>query len=113
MLVWVALLPVCYGWNAAVGPARQAPRALSSVRMAAGDGALIIQNKGGGHGEIGYHLALELVKERGMPVTILHEGPNKAKPPHDAYGDLDAAGVKVIWWALPAASCCSPTRLTG
>ena len=66
-------------------------------RMAAGDAALIIQNKGGGHGEIGYHLALQLVKEMGMEVTVLHEGPNKGKPPHNAYGDLDAAGVKVIW----------------
>jgi len=66
-------------------------------RMAAGDTALIIQNKGGGHGEIGYHLALQLVKEKGMEVTVLHEGPNKGKPPHNAYGDLDAAGVKVIW----------------
>ena len=69
-------------------------RAASAVVMA--DSALIIQNKGGGHGEIGYHLALELAKERGMSVSILHEGPNKsAKPPHNAYGDLDAAGVKV------------------
>merc|ERR1719272_2468182 len=32
-----------------------------------------------------------------MEVTVLHEGPNKGKPPHNAYGDLDAAGVKVIW----------------
>jgi len=32
-----------------------------------------------------------------MPVTILHEGPNKGKPPHNAYGDLDAAGVAVKW----------------
>jgi len=65
--------------------------------MAAGDAALIIQNKGGGHGEIGYHLALQLVKDKEMSVTILHEGPNKGNPPHNAYGDLDAAGVKVIW----------------
>ena len=32
-----------------------------------------------------------------MEVTVLHEGPNQGKPPHNAYGDLDAAGVKVIW----------------
>ena len=72
-------------------------RARRVPRMAAGDTALIIQNKGGGHGEIGYHLALQLVKEKGMEVTVLHEGPNQGKPPHNAYGDLDAAGVKVIW----------------
>ena len=61
------------------------------------DSCLIIQNKGGGHGEIGYHLALQLAKEKGMSVTILHEGPNKGKPPHNAYGALDTAGVKVLW----------------
>lgn len=60
---------------------------------------LIIQNKGGGHGEIGYHLALQLTKERDMKVTILHEGPEKKnKPPHIAYDDLTQAGVEVIWF---------------
>ena len=40
-------------------------------------------------------------------VTILHEGPNKGKPPHNAYGALDAAGVKVLWCddLSDAASC--------
>ena len=46
---------------------------------------------------VGYHLALELAGDKGMDITILHEGPNKGKAPHNAYGDLDAAGVKVIW----------------
>ena len=73
------------------------PAARSTVRMAAGDGsALIIQNKGGGHGEIGYHLALQLAA-KGTRVTILHEGPDKGKPPHNAYGDLASAGVEVVW----------------
>jgi len=76
-----------------------APASRSAVHMAAGDSSvLIVQNKGGGHGEIGYHLALELAKEKGMPVTILHEGPNKGKAPHNAYGDLEAAGVSVKWF---------------
>jgi len=78
----------------ALGGRAPARRNSVSARM---DAALIIQNKGGGHGEIGYHLALQLVKEKGMEVTILHEGPNKGKPPHNAYGDLDAAGVTTIW----------------
>ena len=30
------------------------------------DSCLIIQNKGGGHGEIGYHLALQLAQEKDM-----------------------------------------------
>jgi nucleoside-diphosphate-sugar epimerase len=82
------------------------------------ESALIIQNKGGGHGEIGYHLALELAKEKGMAVTILHEGPNRAdlprlphklggnfepkipigSRPHVAYGDLTEAGVDIKWF---------------
>lgn len=40
------------------------------VAMAAS--ALIVQNKGGGHGEIGYHLALKLAKEKGLKV-IWHQ----------------------------------------
>tara|TARA_B110001452_G_scaffold162334_1_gene135118 strand:+ start:292 stop:1371 length:1080 start_codon:yes stop_codon:yes gene_type:complete len=80
--------------SARSGAARPSALRSSAVQASA---ALIIQNKGGGHGEIGYHLALELVNDKGMEVTMLHEGPNKGKPPHNAYGDLDAAGVKVIW----------------
>ena len=30
-------------------------------------------------------------------MTILHEGPDKGKPPHNAYGDLASAGVEVVW----------------
>jgi len=38
---------------------------------------------------------------------MLHEGPNKGKPPHNAYGELDAAGVKVIWCdSLDDSSAC-------
>lgn len=114
------------------------PREIVCVRS---DSCLIIQNKGGGHGEIGYHLALQLVKEKGMvrtipdafsirtlspdvarqycidpfvsrarcaqSVTILHEGPNKGKPPHNSYAALEAAGVNVLWCdSLDAAPEC-------
>jgi hypothetical protein len=50
------------------------------------------------HRGAGYHLALELANGQRRPVTILHEGkgPN-AKEAHRAYGDLDAAGVQVLW----------------
>jgi len=78
-----------------------------------GESALIIQNKGGGHGEIGYHLAMQLVKEKGMDVTILHEGPNKGKPPHNAYGDLDEAGVQVLWCDDLADSAACLAKLNG
>jgi len=89
----VLVLPTAWHAAAPLGAAVRAPRA-PAAQM---DAALIIQNKGGGHGEIGYHLALQLNEHKDMDVTILHEGPNKGNPPHNAYGDLDAAGVKVIW----------------
>ena len=77
--------------------AKMANRHSTGVAMKAIQSTLIIQNKGGGHGEIGYHLALLLANDRNIKVTILHEGPNKGKPPHDSYGDLTSAGVDVIW----------------
>jgi len=45
------------------------------------DHALIIQNKGGGHGEIGYHLALTLAKDKGLAVTILNDKYSESKQP--------------------------------
>lgn len=40
--------------------------------------ALIAQNKGGGHGELGYHLALKLI-EKDISVTLLQDGGGKNK----------------------------------
>lgn len=80
-----------------VGPSLSGVRmGRASVRMAAGGSTLIIQNKGGGHGEIGLHLALELVK-KDIAVTIIHEGKDTGKPPHDSYSALTDAGVTVKW----------------
>ena len=51
---------------------------------------------GGGHGEIGYHLALKLAKEKGLQVTMIQDSACKTdKPPFDSYGDLAQAGVDV------------------
>mmetsp|Transcript_9086 Transcript_9086/g.21793 ORF Transcript_9086/g.21793 Transcript_9086/m.21793 type:complete len:405 (+) Transcript_9086:26-1240(+) len=58
--------------------------------------ALIVQNKGGGHGEIGYHLALKLAREKGLSVTMIQDSACKQdKPPFDSYSDLSAAGVNI------------------
>ena len=95
-MLLAAIAPLALQWASPMPAAPAASRGvMRASRAVMADSALIIQNKGGGHGEIGYHLALQLVKENGMEVTILHEGPNKGKPPHNSYGDLDAAGVKV------------------
>lgn len=69
--------------------------ALAVVACAAA--ALIVQNKGGGHGEVGYHLALQLVKEKAMQVTMINDTAAKmGTPPFNSYADLEAAGVKVV-----------------
>ena len=56
------------------------------VAMAAS--ALIVQNKGGGHGEIGYHLALKLAKEKGLKV-IWHQ-----------FGYGSKLGTPIIGWLI-------------
>lgn len=71
--------------------------AVSVVALAA-LGALIVQNKGGGHGEIGYHLALKLKKEKGLKVTMINDSAaKKDKPPFKNYSDLEAAGIEIRW----------------
>eukprot|EP00931_Biecheleriopsis_adriatica_P038782 TRINITY_DN2216_c0_g2_i4.p1 TRINITY_DN2216_c0_g2~~TRINITY_DN2216_c0_g2_i4.p1 ORF type:complete len:801 (+),score=204.81 TRINITY_DN2216_c0_g2_i4:69-2471(+) len=67
--------------------------ARQAVVMQAGH-ALIMQNKGGGHGEIGYHLALALQK-KGLKVTILQDSAaKKNKVPYSLYdSDLPEAGI--------------------
>lgn len=64
------------------------------MALAAAGTALIVQNKGGGHGEIGYHLAMQLAKEKGLKVTMITDTAAKmGTPPFNAYKDLEAAGV--------------------
>eukprot|EP00808_Paulinella_micropora_P005418 g36337.t1 len=73
----------------APGPLQMAPPAwLDGAKV------LIIQNKGGGHGEIGYHLALQLAAKK-MAVTVLVEGANKGKPLQKAYESLGESGIHV------------------
>lgn len=62
--------------------------------------ALIVQNKGGGHGEIGFHLAKAL-RAKGVDVTIVQDSAAKAtKPPFNKY-ESELADCNVVW--------CSPT----
>lgn len=60
-------------------PPRQHDNANKMLLFACPPGkALIAQNKGGGHGELGYHLALKLI-ERDISVTLLQDGGGKNK----------------------------------
>jgi len=67
-----------------------------TVAMAATGHAVIIQNKGGGHGEIGYHLAKTL-QAKGLKVTMLQDmAAKKSKVPYSLY-DADLKDVQIAW----------------
>jgi nucleoside-diphosphate-sugar epimerase len=63
--------------------------------------ALIIQNKGGGHGELGYQLAKKLVQdEKFTSITILQDQACKdSQEPFKSYAD-DLPTVKIVKAAL-------------
>jgi len=71
--------------------------------------ALILQNKGGGHGEIGFHLA-KLLNSKGIGVTILNDGGSPiSKTPFNMYDQL--SNTEVIWTDLSSADV--PSLLSG
>ena len=82
-------------------------RAASSSRVSqtslSMSSALIVQNKGGGHGELGYQLAKNLqanFKDTITSITILQDDAcNDEKEPFKSYGDL-GDDVKIIKAAL-------------
>ena len=53
-----------------------APTARSSTQLNAAGHAVIVQNKGGGHGEIGFHLAKNLA-DKDLTVTIVQDSAAK------------------------------------
>lgn len=71
---------------------------MRNVRMATAEGienVLIVQNKGGGHGELGYHLANQLNKD-GYKVTMLNDKYNENKAPFTKYSTLADDGVEIL-----------------
>lgn len=69
-----------------------------STTMSPTDGiknVLIVQNKGGGHGELGYHLAKQLNGE-GYKVTVLNDVYNEKKAPFSSYENLEKEGVQIL-----------------
>lgn len=79
--------------SAFVAP-RGAPRSPSSLRMSS---ALIVQNKGGGHGELGYQLAKTLLQhDKITSITILQDEACKdTAEPFKSYS-TDIPDVKII-----------------
>jgi len=59
--------------------------------------AVIVQNKGGGHGEIGFHLAKTLAEDKDLTVTIVQDAAAKKEAlPFSKYGELPST-VSVEW----------------
>lgn len=77
------------------GFAKPSVRAATSPLALYMDAALILQNKGGGHGEIGFHIAKQL-RAKGVDVHMLQAADAKLdKAPFKDYGELEAMGVKI------------------
>jgi len=77
-------------------PSSAVSRRGRTVAMAASGHAVIMQNKGGGHGEIGYHLAKAL-QAKGLKVTMLQDtAAKKSKVPYSLY-DADLKDVSIEW----------------
>mmetsp|Transcript_24701 Transcript_24701/g.41183 ORF Transcript_24701/g.41183 Transcript_24701/m.41183 type:complete len:374 (-) Transcript_24701:157-1278(-) len=76
--------------------------ACTNLRMAAEKApltgrALIVQNKGGGHGTVGYNLCKELIAANpSLDVTILQDACDYSKPPFSSYDELKALGANIV-----------------
>jgi nucleoside-diphosphate-sugar epimerase len=104
-------LPAASAWRALTGWRLVSHRNSGHVRsppLAVASGgenrAIIVQNKGGGHGEIGYQLALHLMDEKGLEVTILHDGGPERKRGAEPFDSYSEAGLDVLWADLGARS---------
>jgi hypothetical protein len=64
----------------------------------AGKKLLLVQNKGGGHGEIGYSLCKALKIKGEYEITLLQDDTcNKLESPFSSYDELLSDGVKIIY----------------
>ena len=68
--------------------------------------AVIVQNKGGGHGEIGYQLAKKLVGCVDKVTLLQDEKASKTALPFSRY-ESDLVGVDVVWCSLSDAEVAS------
>ena len=69
VILALAVVPTATAWTSAVA---RRPLRVTPVAVAAGgeNKALIIQNKGGGHGELGFQLA-KVLKEEKKQISLL------------------------------------------
>jgi nucleoside-diphosphate-sugar epimerase len=68
-----------------------------TVSMSSGKSCLIIQNKGGGHGSIGYHLSKAILSSSpNCKVSILQDQASDKKEPFKSYPLIEALGVSIV-----------------
>jgi hypothetical protein len=81
----------------AVGSTRRALAAAPRTSLSLSASALIVQNKGGGHGELGYQLARNLISnDKISSITILQDSArNPAKEPFASYS-TDLPNVRIV-----------------
>mmetsp|Transcript_11217 Transcript_11217/g.33850 ORF Transcript_11217/g.33850 Transcript_11217/m.33850 type:complete len:369 (+) Transcript_11217:134-1240(+) len=107
---------ICLALSTAAAFAPTATPARTGTKLNAGVG-VIIQNKGGGHGEIGFHLAKTLIDKGLDSVKIVQDADaKKDKLPFCKYDELPAA-VSVEWVdmgdaAAVEAACSSAGAIT-
>jgi len=74
---------------------------------------LIVQNKGGGHGTIGYQLCKEIKAiAPNVEIAILQDKCNYAKPPFSSYKELESLGVSIIEAKLSSETVTLPDAIS-
>lgn len=72
-------------------------RQVCKMSLKSGESVLIVQNKGGGHGSIGYHLSKEILNQyKDVKVILLQDKASSSKEPFKSYDELKQLGVSII-----------------
>ena len=73
-----------------------------ALQPLSGKSVIIVQNKGGGHGTVGYGLCQQLKKlHPDLAITLLQETCNRKNQPFASYGELESLGVKIVEGNVP------------
>jgi len=101
-LLYAAFLVMCLIMSAVHGFFSASMRRFSgnsklSMAVGAGEKVLIVQNKGGGHGSIGFELCKSILSDSpNAEVTMLQDKCKYDKVPFSMYTELEALGVKIV-----------------
>jgi hypothetical protein len=92
LLMTVVVIAVANAFSVGSSSSRSSSRSLVMAKK-----LLLIQNKGGGHGEIGYQLCKALMADKDVDITMVQDDAAKMDElPFSLYGELEAQGVKIV-----------------